>query len=145
MIGSYEVRKAEYPPHPSRRYAGNPHIETLRIFDGSADEIHSKLAHYPDRPTDRDRRKSETTRSDDLHVVKDIVYPRPAYKIIAAGVLSSVKEAYHARNPISLEDRRRRQLIAQSPNETFSLPSNWKSSAQGITLLGPSGSGKTTL
>jgi len=145
MSGSYVVLPADYLPHGSRIFAGHPLVETLRIFDKTVDEVHSRLAKTPAPPTDRDRRASETDRLDDLHLVNDVVYARTGYKRIAADILGSVKVAYRARNLITTEDHRRRQLIAQSPKEKFLLPSNWRSSAKGITLLGPSGTGKTTL
>jgi hypothetical protein len=145
MMGKYIVIEASYEKYPGRRHAGNPFVEALRIRDSDKDSVLDRIGHAPAVPNASDRKLDDSIRLDELNFVNDIIYKRPAYKKLAAAVLSALKEAYYARNPITLEDKQRRHLIAIDSTKEILLPSNWKSSAKGLGVFGSSGTGKTTL
>jgi hypothetical protein len=145
MIGNYQEIPARYRDYPGRRYAEHPFVEALPLIDVDKDAIQRRLKNIPTPPTAADRKLPEMVRFDEVNTIGDIVYARPAYKRLAPSLLSNLKEGYFARNPLTIEDKRRRHLIALSENlGDLQLPANWKSSARGSALFGQSGSGKTT-
>lgn len=138
---------ARYTPTGASTYDGNPFIEALPAMEQSKGSIMDRIAHFPPKATAEDRRKGELVRLAELSRINDIVYPFAAYQRAAVNLTMNVREAYVARNPLHAEDRRRRHAIAEAADtgDDKMLPTDWKSSARGQTLLGISGSGKTTL
>lgn len=145
-MSNYTVIQAEYKSTGVRRYEGNPFIEALPPLEMSKEAILDRLEHYPPKPKNSDRRKSELVRTAELGCINEIVYPFAAYKRAGVNLTMNIREAYVARNPLSHEDVQRRHAIAMAadPSADIQIPGNWKSTAKGQTLLGISGSGKTT-
>lgn len=136
---------ATYRPTGVSRWEGNPFIEALPALETSKLELHTRISNSPPKPTNALRKKGEIVRIAELSAVGDFVYPLEEYKKGALALTMGIREAYVARNPLSVQDRQRRHAIAYQGHDGVPFPHDWKSSAQGSVFLGNSGSGKTTL
>lgn len=140
----YTSVPAVYTPTGVRRFDGNPFIEALPPLESSKDAILDRLKNSPPVSSTADRKKSELVRAAEIGCINEIVYPFAAYKRAGTNLTMNIRESYVARNPLSVEDVRRRHAIALNASGGGPFPSNWTSTAKGQTLLGISGSGKTT-
>jgi hypothetical protein len=151
----YRHVEATYKDVGGRRFAGNPFVEALPLVHWTKDDLLNSLKFLPPRPTDADRQQSELVRAGDLHVVNDIVYPRPAYREAAFAIVLNLMESYVHRNPLAPDDMRRRHQLANvtqeqldkfdsmSSSDRFSM--GWRRTAPGYGLFGATGTGKSTL
>lgn len=144
-MAEIEYFDASYQDIGVTRYRGNPFIEALPAPDESKLDTLTKLAHYPDEPTELILGKNEILRSLELQTLQDVVYPFPEYETVATSLFIMIRESYVSRNPLKAEDTQRRMAIATMGHHSYRFPSNWKTSAKGHMLIAVSGMGKTTL
>ncbi|WP_321886443.1 ATP-binding protein [Paraburkholderia bannensis] len=135
--------QATYTPTGIRRFDGLPFIEALPPLPETREDLLLQLSNYPNRPSGKDRTKSEIVRIMELSSVGDVVYPFPDYGESALELAKILRESYVARNPFTAIDVQRRRALASSA-DTFPFPTDWKSSAQGHIMVGITGSGKST-
>lgn len=143
----YVIQQAKYRTYPGRRYAGNPFVEALPFLeDDDSSAILRHIEHFPEEPRLADRKLPVLIRVDEVDEIDSIIYPFASYRRFGPSIYSVIKDAYHARNPISLVDRQRRTLIAQAKgDQKLVLPSDWNCTSKGLGLFGTSGTGKTTV
>lgn len=135
---------AKYTETGVRRFDGNPFIEAMPPLETSKAAFLTGLSHYPPTPTAAIRKANEIVRLMELSCVNDVVFPFPEYQKAALSIATIMRDAYVARNPISVLDRQRRHAIATGGADGMPFPANWKSSAKGHFMMAVSGMGKTT-
>lgn len=80
----------------------------------------------------------------ELSSLSDIVIPFPEYQKAAIALTTIIRDAYVARNPLTVQDRQRRRFSFKKGSDGLPFPADWKSSAKGHFMMAVSGMGKTT-
>lgn len=135
---------ASYTDTGVARFAGNPFVEAMPPLESTKAAFLTSLSHYPVKPTGAVKKAGEIVRIMELSSLNDLVFPFPEYQKAALALTTIMREAYVARNPLSVVDRQRRHVLATQDASGLPLPSNWKSSAKGHSIMAVSGMGKTT-
>lgn len=113
-------------------------------LEGTKEDFLTGLSHYPLEPTASTRKSSEVVRTMELSALNDVIFPFPEYKKAALALATIMREAYVARNPMTVLDQQRRHILATQSSEELPLPADWKSSGKGHFVMAISGMGKTT-
>lgn len=154
-IRAYPHKVAKYKPYPGTRYRGNPLVECLGLEKHTKDRIFNGLAMKPPPRGDDVANWTDFVRQQELGVIKEIIYPRPAYRHAASQIVSTVLSAYAGEDPRSNTDVAMQHYLATlEADDVFanrnldyspSFTPGWRGDAGGYGLFGCTGSGKTTL
>lgn len=134
---------AVYSFRSTGRNAGNAFVEALRSLEPQMSLL-DRFTVAPRVPGHIDRTATESERLEDLHEIGDWVYSRPSYERGAKHYVSALYETYHPRDPLDLDEIRRKAMLAQAVEmDSLVVVPEW-STARGIAVFGQTGSGKTT-
>lgn len=143
-MNSVEIIPANYNDSEVTRFKNNPFIEALPPLENSKSDYLIGLSNYPHVPTAKTRNASEIVRIMELSSLSDIVIPFPEYQKAAIALTTIIRDAYVARNPLTVQDRQRRHALVLKGSDGLPFPADWKSSAKGHFMMAVSGMGKTT-
>jgi hypothetical protein len=128
------------------RYAHNAFIEALPRYPKRKLELVTCTANYPPEPTAKVRAMDEMIRIAELRAISDLRIPLAELQPASVALTLAMRESYVARNPLTVEDVRRRHELAAARNdaEFAAVSRNFKSKALAYLLIAVTGMGKTT-